>query len=118
MKLSGATIGGILRWQVAEPNEFLLDLRNATTGTLWDERGSWPTKGSLFLHGFVYDGIYDKATIRVDERLDWLHRQPDDRYRAQPYEQLAKVLRESGHDEAAKRILIAKGEERLRLTSM
>jgi len=121
VSLNGARIDGqlnCLRWEGNEPKEFSLDLRDATAGTLWDERESWPAKGRLFLHGFVYDGIYDKATIHVDERLDWLHRQPDDRYRPQPYEQLAKVLQESGHDEAAKQILIAKEEERLRLTSM
>ena len=118
VNLSGARVAGTLRWQVASPKEFSLDLRDATVGTLWDDRESWPAKGRLFLHGFVYTWIYDKATMRVDERIDWLHRQPDERYRAQPYEQLAKVLRESGHDEAAKQILIAKEEERLRLTSM
>jgi len=40
------------------------------------------------------------------ERLTWLRRQSTERFRPQPYEQLAKILRENGDDDGARQILI------------
>jgi hypothetical protein len=51
------------------------------------------------------------ADLKPDEpataRLGWLRRDPDG-YRAQPYEQLAGHYRRLGHDEQARRVLLAK----------
>jgi hypothetical protein len=41
----------------------------------------------------------------------WLHLQPPERFSVQPYEQLAKVLKVTGDEAAAKRVLIAKHED-------
>ena len=105
--LSGAEIKGCLLWcKVASPEKVSLDLQCAMIGSLWDEQKSWPEKDKLFLHGLVYNEIYDKAPRDAKARKEWLCRQP--RFMSQPYEQLAKVLKEGGYESDAKKILIAK----------
>lgn len=86
----------------------LLDLRNARIGTLYDDATPWPAQ--LELDGFIYTHIQDESPKDATTRLKWLSRQPPKPFRPQPYEQLAKVLREAGHEEDAKKILIAKGD--------
>ena len=101
-------------------------------GSLEDDGGSsWPSSGNLHLDGFTYGRL--SSGLSLDERLRWLHLQtakeptfgrrllhgllygghrlswrqedwPD--FRPQPYQQLAKVLREIGDNGGAKRILI------------
>jgi hypothetical protein len=44
--------------------------------------------------------------------------QPKEQFHPQPYEQLAKVLRQQGREEDARQILIAKNDERVRLAKM
>ena len=117
--LGGATIGGAFVWTgVTSPTEVTLDLRSAKIGTLWDDQKSWPEKGKLFFHGLVYGEIDDDAPIDAKTRIDWLHRQPTEHFRTQPYEQLAAVLRKGGHDTDAKKILIAKAKDQARLTQL
>jgi hypothetical protein len=103
-------------WQ--SPETATLDLRSARVGTLWDQEASWPVEGRLFLHGLVYGELADKALLGVEARKRWLRLQPDDPFHPQPYEQLAKVLRQQGREEDAKQILIAKNDERVRLAKM
>lgn len=68
--------------------------------------------GKLFLNGFVYDGIGTKSPTDARSRISWLHLQPTDRFLPQPYEQLAEVLRKTGHEDDAKDVLIAKNRDR------
>jgi hypothetical protein len=84
---------------------------NGRVGQLYDDEVSWPTH--LLLDGFVYTAIA-AGPIDATARLDWLARQPSRLFRPQPYEQLAKVLRESGHEADATRVLIAKERVRWR----
>ena len=42
------------------------------------------------------------------ERLEWIRRQDHERYSFQPFEQVAKVFRESGRARDARKVLIAK----------
>jgi hypothetical protein len=49
--------------------------------------------------------------------LKWLRLQPYQEFFPQPYEQLATVLRNSGLDEQARRVLIAKNEQQRRFTN-
>jgi sRNA-binding regulator protein Hfq len=117
VRLPGATITGDFVWtDVNSPEEVTLDLRYATIGTLLDDDDSWPEKGKLFMHGIVFNEIHNKAPSDAKNRIDWLRRQPD--YWPQPYEQLAAVLRKGGQDEDAKRILIAKNQDKARLTKL
>jgi hypothetical protein len=80
-------------------------------GLLLDDEASWPASGNLQLDGFVYTAIAASPTD-AKARLAWLARQPSTPFRPQPYQQLAKVLRESGHEADAKRVLIAKERAR------
>jgi len=92
---------------------------------MYDEKKSWPEKGKLFLHGLIYDEIVDVSPRDAKTRIEWLRRQYDKQaekdqtqFRPQPYEQLAAVLRKSGRDVDAKKILIYKNEDKARLTKL
>jgi hypothetical protein len=96
-----------------------LDLRDAAVQAMWDDEGSWPSKGHLRLDGFVYERISSGPTDAL-KRLEWLDRQAE--FKSQPYRQLAKVLREMGEDEGARRVLFelekrARSEGRRRLVA-
>jgi sRNA-binding regulator protein Hfq len=115
--LGGTTINRQFIWEdVNSPEKTTLNLKSATIGTLWDNPNSWPDKGRLLLHGLVYKEIYDNAPRDAERRIDWLRRQPD--FRPQPYEQLAEVLRKSGQDDDAKKVLIAKNKDKVRRTRL
>jgi hypothetical protein len=92
-------------------------------GQLADDEASWPVKGSLRLEDFTYTAI-TAGPMDEKRRRKWLDRQtfisldPKDEpsgephqrrlFSPKPHQQLAKVLRESGHEADAKRALIAK----------
>ena len=119
VRLVGATIDGYLALTgVDSDTDMTLDLRSARIGTLWDDQRSWPKSGKLFLHGLAYQEIHDDAPTDPETRVKWLRLQPKDHFRPKPYEQLAEVLRKGGHGRYAKRILIAKEEEKAQLTEM
>ncbi|MGA2069959.1 MAG: hypothetical protein ABSG97_01305 [Sedimentisphaerales bacterium] len=112
ISLMGATVGEHFFWKdVNLIKETKLDLRNAKTRVLNDDEKSWPDEGNLFLDGFVYEDIGDKSPKDAIKRIDWLNRQGYERFRAGPYEQLAKVLEKMGHNEDAKEIRIEKEEQ-------
>jgi len=111
--LVGATVNGCLVWtKVLSPEKAILDLRAAKIGTLQDDVDSWPLKGKLFLYGMVYGSIDDDAPREATPRMDWLHRQAKEPFLSQPYEQLASVLRLSGQEADARKVLIAKEKDR------
>ena len=68
----------------------------------------------LSLDGFAYDRVGGARILRPEERIRWLDRQPEshltDSFRPQPWEQLAKVYRASGHEDWAR--VIAKEKQR------
>jgi hypothetical protein len=88
-----------------------LDLTATTIGAIDDEQACWPGTGDLLLNRCQY-GAFIGGPVDAESRLDWLSRQTPDRWKAdfwpQPYEHLATVLRQMGHDEDARAILIAK----------
>ncbi len=102
-----AEIGGTLSWnEVTHTAKTILDLENATAGALWDDEASWPAFGNLTLNGFVYKTI-DGGPESSAARLKWIALQGSG-YFPQPYRQVAQVLRDDGHDQAAIDVLIAK----------
>ena len=103
---------------VESPDKVTLDLRSARIGTFRDKEKSWPDPGRLLLHDFVYDEIGDDAPKDAEARIGWLRRQPSGQFQPQPYEQLAKVLRNSGHMNAAKRVLYDKEEDPARVAQL
>ena len=112
LNAQSSTVKGTFWWQgLKDPYGAALDLKNASVGSMGDDKKSWPTKGRLFLDGFVYGRISNGPTD-AETRLDWLARQyPDDwparkyRFAPQPYLQLAKVLKESGGEDGAVTVL-------------
>jgi len=117
IRLISARINGFFYWmELSSTDEVTLDLRSARIGTLRDEKESWPKKGKLLIHGLTYDRIHNTAPRDSRSRIEWLRRQGD--FFAQPYEQLARILREEGHEADAKKVLIAKNKDQVRLRSM
>jgi hypothetical protein len=84
-----------------------VNLMGAKIGSLVDEARSWPQ--ALDLDGLTYGYLSD---MPARKRLHWLNRSVD--YAPQPYEQLAAYYRRLGHDEEARRVLLAKLRQRRR----
>jgi hypothetical protein len=103
------TVGGALLFRAGFQAEGGVRLMGAKVGVLSDDEDSWPAPGKLWLRDFVYATI---DPLEAKSRLSWLERQPRKPFSPQPYQQLAKVLRESGHEADAKRVLIAKERAR------
>ncbi|MGW4795765.1 hypothetical protein ACWEPC_25450 [Nonomuraea sp. NPDC004297] len=82
-----------------------VDLRNVQVSWAYDAAATWPSE--LRLHGFTYDSL-DGSDAAA--RLGWIRRNPA--YAAQPYEQLAGHFRRVGHDDEARRVLLAKQRHR------
>lgn len=115
VNLQGLTAVRRFRWtgvQFTTAAPVQLDLRSATAGILYDDRESWPPQGQLRLHGFDYGEIHDDAPFDPTSRIEWLRRQHTQRFRAQPYEQVADIFRKGGLAAAARDVLIAKEADR------
>jgi len=88
-----------------------LDLTGASVDTLHDDEASWPKPGNLLLNRCLYNALIG-GPMDARRRLEWLSRQSPDRWGEdfwpQPYEQLAFVFREMGHDEDARSVLVEK----------
>ncbi len=77
---------------------------------LYDTADRWPSQ--MYLDGFIYESLQPYAEARgTCGRLAWLAH-AESSYRAQPYEQLAAYYRRLGHDEEARRVLLAKQRRR------
>lgn len=96
-------------WRNVNVGAGIVNLSAAFTSDLVDDLQSWPKSGQLILDGFSYDRI-DGGLTDAARRLDWLVKGDrwDEEFFPQPYTQLAKVLREMGHERDARLVLIAK----------
>ena len=113
INIMSATIGtGVQCHQIAHPADLRLDLRYAKVGTFWDEENSWPLPGNLLLDGFQYERLFERSPLDAESRVRWLGRQPRKGFFPQPYEQLASVLHQMGHDREAREIKIEKNRAR------
>lgn len=114
LSLARARIGGILYFRGNQIAGGVVNLAGAEVARLNDEPAGPGASYPLRLDGFRYGDFARHADIDLKARLDWLERRPRDTpFTAQPYEQLARVLRDMGHREDARRVLIHK-EQRLR----
>jgi hypothetical protein len=87
----------------------IVDLSHAKVAILLDVESCWPRKGELILSGFTYGALGPRAPQTAAARKRWLDLRKDvRRFDPQPYEQLAKVLKASGHASEARQILIEK----------
>ncbi|EFL37059.1 membrane-associated oxidoreductase [Streptomyces viridochromogenes DSM 40736] len=102
----------------------ILDLRGAQVSYLHENDHSWPER--VELDGFVYGSIktadpnderHEAVGDResVARRVAWIRSSPG--YNPQPYEQLAAWYRKAGHDDDARRVLLAKQRHRRRALS-
>ena len=82
----------------------------ASVGGLIDSPMCWPEgPEQMNLDRFRYDAILGDGPVDAKTRIAWLGKlYHGDGFRPQPYEQLAKVLREMGHREDARVVLIEK----------
>ncbi|MFI6623082.1 oxidoreductase [Streptomyces sp. NPDC050528] len=122
----GPALAGLLMqvadfdFTLARPPSGTVDLRGAQVSYLHDSEHSWPDV--VELDGFVYGSIKaveagerGEATGRRQSavcRVEWIRRSPG--YSPQPYEQLASWYRKAGHDNDARRVLLAKQRHRRR----
>lgn len=96
---------------VVSPDAANLDLRSASVGTLMIHQSSWPHHpGHLHIDGLVYDSIDPRVKQDAKTQLQWLALQSEPQFLAQPYEQLAKALRNIGFQDEATKVVIAKNE--------
>lgn len=117
VNFTATKIGEGFQWiKVTRPDRCKLFLESTRVGTLWDDEASWPPV--LHLDGFVYDRLDNHSPLDSAVRLRWLGRQDYKDFVPQPYVQLAKVLQAMGHEGDARRILIAKHEDRARVKAM
>jgi hypothetical protein len=106
-----------------------LTLRNVHVGALQDTKEAWNLKeGALDLDGFSYDRLgglrSEKGSSMASRKKDWLmgnwlakQRDYNTVFQPQPFRQLAKVLRVSGHTHKADDILYAMREHQRTLPS-
>lgn len=96
-------------------------LNGTRVGTIADDPNTgWPAHGYLDLDGLSYTYLRTRSGSDIASvRLEWLRRQyrngtPDSmNYRPQPFEELARMLREHGRAEEADRVAIEKIRMRL-----
>ncbi|WP_238017690.1 hypothetical protein KZZ52_29270 [Dactylosporangium sp. AC04546] len=93
-----------LSLRFAAPPTGEVDLRHVRTTVVRDEPGTWPA--GLRLDGLTYQAL--EPTLPPGPRLAWLARVVDEVPPPQPYEQLAGVYRQLGHDDEARTVLLAK----------
>jgi hypothetical protein len=94
---------------VTNADKTILDLSWLKVQRFQDDEKSWPKANNLFLDGFTYDeiiGTHDSITPAG--RIRWLGLQPTNTFYAQPYQQLATVLRERGYEDEATTVMIEK----------
>ncbi|HVQ97143.1 MAG TPA: hypothetical protein VMU51_39375 [Mycobacteriales bacterium] len=114
LRASHASVEGqaILTRLVIEQGD--VNLRDATLGALRDEPARLPAATRLTLDGLTYRGLPGAQTVStgpVEQRVGWLRRMPE--YAAQPYRQLAAAYQAAGHEDQARRILIAQQQHLL-----
>jgi len=125
LKAGGVHVAGRLQWAPRSPVQELVDLERAAVHRLdddWsllDDQGvpdaHWPPKGQLRLAGFTYDGFGGQQQASLRQRLDWIRRSHTTAtadspaaFAAQPYEQLARIYRQTGQETEARKVAIAR----------
>ena len=113
LKLRGAKVGGKIIWKNVKLNQFTdtyLKLEDATARRFeLCARQEEPHQDALKklkieIDGFIYNSI--TGCLKTQDALLWLGLQAP--FKTQPYEQLAAVMRQTGHDGIARDILEAK----------
>lgn len=89
-----------------------IDFTNAIVGSLGDDKQFWEqeTLQQAYLDGFKYGHIHGdtSASFRLENMLAKMTE-----FKPQPYKQLAKVLRDMGHDRDADEVMIVLRDKQL-----
>jgi hypothetical protein len=98
-------VGAALIWRKVKTASASLNFDSAHFGVLADDLSSWPDGNRTQLDGMTYDRIAEDVDAR--SRLNWLASGSNWNgvFAPQPYTQLAKVLRDMGHDTDARSVL-------------
>jgi hypothetical protein len=112
----GLRVKSRLTWRCDAPKGYV-DFRYAYVHRLDDKLSTWPgdeRQGKSYLTGLVYEELVGGFSTQEElrNRIDWLKRQP--RYTSQPYEQLARFYRNSGHLRHASDVGVEREKQRLR----
>ncbi|MFN7267993.1 MAG: hypothetical protein ACK5UA_03195 [Cereibacter sp.] len=111
VRLNRTVVGGALFLRDGAAIDGALSLNGAELGAITDEAASWPKPGDLLLNRCLYKAFLG-APVGAADRLNWLSRQDPSRWGEdfwpQPYEHLARVLAEMGHDDDAMVVLLEK----------
>jgi hypothetical protein len=111
LDLRYAKVNAHFEWtDMVNPEESLLDLRDAMVASIKDDVQSWPKPGRLLLDGLRFERFSD-CPADVSTRLRWL--QLDTSHPVQAYRQLARVYQANGHPEDASTVLFTL-EKRMR----
>ncbi len=105
LNLRGTVIRQCLEFRTDEKLSTKFDLQNLMVARLNDNISNWPDGKNLKLNG-IRIGTFE-THIDAVSRSKWLEKRGDDFF-PQPWEETAKVLREMGHGEDARAILIEK----------
>ncbi|WP_055491811.1 hypothetical protein [Streptomyces sp. TP-A0356] len=100
-----------LRFLGERPERGKVILSGARIVTLIDRWTSWPGPGDLHMGGFTYENLVPQDAFPLARRLEWVAAATAE-YAPEPYERLAAVLRNSGEDEDAREVLLAKQRRR------
>jgi len=111
LNVGGAQIVGAFFLRQDARIKGVLDLTGAQIGHINDEERCWPGAAHLILDRCRY-GAFTGGPVDAGARIRWLDLQDPARWGKdfwpQPWEHCAKVLREMGHTDDARQILIAK----------
>ncbi|GAX50692.1 oxidoreductase [Streptomyces olivochromogenes] len=100
-----------LRFLGERPERGKVVLSGARIVNLVDRADSWPGPGNLHMGGFSYENLVPQGGFPLTRRLEWVAAATAE-YSPEPYERLATVLRDSGEDEDAREVLLAKQRRR------
>ncbi|MEX2984499.1 hypothetical protein [Streptomyces sp. C36] len=123
---TGARISDELHWLPVSQVRGKVILERASAHRVednWDDvcrpRAWWPGEGGLQMAGFTYDGFGGRNRAEYEQRLSWIRCGHIERtksspgvFAAQPYEQLARVYKQTGQDKEARQISIARRRDK------
>ena len=102
-----------LRLRLAEPPHGEVSLVSVAAGSVFDDEQLWSTTRKMDVEDFQYQSLTAWPEADVATRLRWL-RGVLPGYDPGPYDQLATSYRDTGHDDRADTVLLAKHRHRHR----
>ncbi|MGB6162707.1 MAG: hypothetical protein WCF33_13330 [Pseudonocardiaceae bacterium] len=100
-----------LSLRFAEPPRGEVSLAGVVASSLFDDKQLWSTDGTVDIEDFQYQSLTASPEVDVDTRLRWLNGVLPG-YDPSPYDRLAAAYRDSGHDDLADTVLLAKQRHR------